>query len=159
MSCKQVIPFWGSQNCILFVFVLKWWYWDELQWKLLLTNRKHSRPFFKIFLTLKCQRSDQSWHSWKKKKKYISELLSAIYFMLFNIKKIFHSYLINDKVQSKLVSILLSLLLQSLFFVVLLLSRMNLFYKENCQVQFITWGGNGHLHIVTLLTLKLSMIL
>lgn len=95
----------------------------------------------------------------KKKKKYISELLSAIYFMLFNIKKIFHSYLINDKVQSKLVSILLSLLLQSLFFVVLLLSRMNLFYKENCQVQFITWGGNGHLHIVTLLTIKLSMIL
>lgn len=95
----------------------------------------------------------------KKRKKYISELLSAIYFMLFNIKKIFHSYLINDKVQSKLVSILLSLLLQSLFFVVLLLSRMNLFYKENCQVQFITWGGNGHLHIVTLLTIKLSMIL
>lgn len=51
----------------------------------------------------------------KKKKKYISELLSAIYFMLFNIKKIFHSYLINDKVQSKLVLILLSLLLRSLF--------------------------------------------
>lgn len=93
----------------------------------------------------------------KKKEIYIWTPLCHIFYVV--IKKIFHSYLINDKVQSKLVSILLSLLLQSLFFVVLLLSRMNLFYKENCQVQFITWGGNGHLHIVTLLTIKLSMIL
>lgn len=123
-------------------------------------NKQKTFPsiFLIIFLTLKCQRSDQSWHSWEKKKEiYIWTPLCHIFYVV--IKKIFHSYLINDKVQSKLVSILLSLLLQSLFFVVLLLSRMNLFYKENCQVQFITWGGNGHLHIVTLLTIKLSMIL
>lgn len=140
-----------------------------LRWvavNMLLTNRKHSRPFFIIFFDIEVSKVRPKLTFMRKKKEiYIWTPLCHIFYVV--IKKIFHSYLINDKVQSKLDLILLSLLLQSLFgflgvFFLLgffLLSRMNLFYKENCQVQFITWGGNGHLHIVTLLTIKLSMIL
>lgn len=81
-------------------------------------NKQKTFPsiFFIIFFDIEVSKVRPKLTFMRKKKKYISELLSAIYFMLFNIKKIFHSYLINDKVQSKLVSILLSLLLQSLFF-------------------------------------------
>lgn len=123
-------------------------------------NKQKTFPsiFFIIFFDIEVSKVRPKLTFMRKKKEiYIWTPLCHIFYVV--IKKIFHSYLINDKVQSKLVSILLSLLLQSLFFVILLLSRMNLFYKENCQVQFITWGGNGHLHIVTLLTIKLSMIL
>lgn len=140
--------------CLCFKMVILRW----VAVNMLLTNRKHSRPFFIIFFDIEVSKVRPKLTFMRKKKEiYIWTPLCHIFYVV--IKKIFHSYLINDKVQSKLVSILLSLLLQSLFFVVLLLSRMNLFYKENCQVQFITWGGNGHLHIVTLLTIKLSMIL
>lgn len=91
MSCKQVIPSCGSQNCILFVFVF--FKMVILRWvavNMLLTNRKHSRPFFKIFFDIEVSKVRPKL-TFMKKKKYISELLSAIYFMLLLRKYFIHT--------------------------------------------------------------------
>lgn len=137
MSCKQVIPSCGSQNCILFVFVF--FKMVILRWvavNMLLTNRKHSRPFFKIFFDIEVSKVRPKLTFMRKKKEiYIWTPLCHIFYVV--IKKIFHSYLINDKVQSKLDLILLSLLLQSLFFLFFCYQEWIYFTKKTAKFNLL----------------------